>query len=269
MSLNTYVANIISWEKKMKEDESFQNSSNFSKLLLDSRTMNTKLLAKIDDYLFYMYHFLQGTSRYKEDRERIIHESLIFDEQIEKIEDLRYLPIRQLTHLAEKICQKDTWLSAVQGGILGMSPAILASANIPITLIRSVRKAQLTGLCFGYEMIKPYEMIMVLKFLYITRLPKGDRYTAWKSFKKEIYVDPPFVYEGEDRLLDEKMVIHHGKLLLEMMCIVSLRNKRVRQIPFISIGLSCLANYCRSNDENRFIIKYFQYRYLLEKGCFL
>ncbi|MBO8156485.1 MAG: EcsC family protein [Bacillaceae bacterium] len=271
MSIEKVKRDLYNWERQNRKYE----TSDFEMLYdlwvnqafgrINDQTRE-RFFKKVDDWMLYTYTFLQGMAAQSEARERILQSGRIFNENIEKVQDMKTLTIYELTYLAEQQCTRGRVYSFAQGGLAGTGGYVFLGLDFPLMIGLNLRTIQLIGYTFGYEMNHPYEMILALKVFHGATLPKRLRLSAWNNLKKEVTTSTPYLYDGEDQLTSESWFEQPLRQVFKSVFILMFRKKLLQGLPIISIGIGAFANYSLSRQVTDFAIRFYQYRYLLEKG---
>ncbi|WP_188206424.1 EcsC family protein [Alkalibacillus aidingensis] len=234
----------------------------FSKL---PTSLRKKLIKSIDDWFIYTYTFLQGTNTQTEEYNRVLQFGRTYDERIEKVEDLKTLSIEKLTYLANQQVAKNRVYSFIQGGITGSGGWLFLGADLPLLTALNLRTLQLIGTCFGYNMNNPIEMVLALKVLQAGALPRRLQYKAWKDLKSQVK-DYNSIMNQQSQLIDEELIEVPAKNIFKTLAIMMFRKKLFQGIPIISIGIGASVNYKTSKEICDFATRFYQYRYIKEKG---
>lgn len=238
-----------------------------------SRTFNDKnqgfkktFFDRLDQWLFHTHAYLQGTAVQNEARERILSSGRLFNEDIYRVEHMKELSIDKLTYLAQQQISKGKLYSLAQGGLTGTGGYLLMGIDFPLMVTMNLRVVQLIGLTFGYEVNHPSEMMVSLKVFHAATLPKRLQKQAWDELKQELQSHVNFVYEGNDELTDETWLDQPLKQTMKTLFILMFRKKVIQGLPLVSIALGATLNYSLTRQVSEFALRFYQYRYLLEKG---
>lgn len=237
-------------------------TSNFEYL---DANIKDKLFSKLDAWFFHTHAFLQGTSFQNEARSRIVGIGRVIDSKVEQIEDLRKeLTVDQLTYIADQQIARGRLYSFAQGGLTGTGGWLLLGLDFPLMMLLNIRNVQLIGLTFGHEMNHPFEMMISLKVFHAATLPKRLQASAWEELIHEVgEKNHPYIYEGNDRLTDEKWLEQPIKQCFKSLSIVMFRKKIFQGLPFISIAIGAYSNFQLTKQVTDFAMKFYQYRHLI------
>ncbi|RWZ59771.1 EcsC family protein [Halobacillus fulvus] len=225
-----------------------------------------RFFSKLDQWFFHTHAFLQGSSFQNEARERIMTVGRVMDDRVERIEDLKQLSVNQLTYIANQQIARGRLYSFAQGGLTGTGGWLLLGLDFPLMMIMNIRAVQLVGLTFGHEMNHPYEMMISLKVFHAATLPKRLSVYAWNELVQEVSnKEHPYIYEGNDRLTNENWLEQPIKQSIKSLFLFMFRKKVVQGLPFISIAVGAYSNYHLTKQVTDFAMKFYQYRYVLEK----
>lgn len=225
---------------------------------------------KMDNWLFHLHAFIQGSDSQMSTRERIIKEARIFDEQIEQIGDMKNLSVDQLTYLADQQIAKYRIYSFTQGGLAGTGGALLG-VDIPALVILNLRAVQNIALVYGYDVNIPYEMMTSLKVFHAATLPKRMRSAGWAKLIEEasqLAERYYYLYEKDEELTDETWLELPLLQILKSMVIIMFRKKLIQGLPLVGMAIGAGLNYKLSRQVTEFAHHYYQMRYLKDKGKF-
>lgn len=263
---------IKNWEYQLSQQESTDFQTVFDKWLdtAVSRLPYKKrkeFFAKADQWLFHLHAFIQSSQSQLDARNRILSTARMFDETIEHIEDLQHLSIDQLSYIAEHQIAKHRLYSLVQGGATGVGGLLLLSADLPLMLAINLKAVQLIATAYGYDVNKPYEMMIALKVFHASILPNRFQQYAWNELLEELEHGEfaPFFYEGEEEVLESSSLQIILKQILKTLLLSALRRKLIQGIPLIGIAVGSGMNYRLTRTVTEFAHRFYQMRYLLEK----
>ncbi|GAA3320517.1 hypothetical protein GCM10020331_031840 [Ectobacillus funiculus] len=79
----------------------------------------------------------------------------------------------------------------------------MLSADLPLMLTLNLKAVQLIATTYGYDVNKPYEMMLALKVFHVAILPARLQRYAWHGLLDEMNEagDMPFFYAGEDKIV--------------------------------------------------------------------
>jgi hypothetical protein len=263
---------IQNWQYQLSQQESTDFQMTFDKWLNTSFAQlpsgkQKEFLAKVDDWLFHLHAFIQSSQSQLDARNRILSSARLFDDTIEHIEDLRKLTIDQLVYIADHQIARHRLYSFVQGGATGAGGLLLLTADLPLMVAINLKAVQLIATSYGYDVSKPYEMMLALKAFHAAILPIHLQQYAWQNLSQELEAaeQAPFFYEGSDEIIDSGSIQVVLKQLLKTFIIHSLRRKLIQGIPMLSIAVGSVVNYRLTRSVTEFTHRFYQMRYLLEK----
>ncbi len=227
-------------------------------------SVRERFFESIDQWFLYTYTFLQNTTTQTEAIERMIQIARTYDENIERIEDLRSLSIEKMTYLADQQVAKNRVYSFAQGGITGAGGFLFLAADMPLIVALNLRSIQLIGTSFGYNLNHPIEMIIALKVFHAGILPKRLQSAAWNDLK-DLTDDFDSIMEDEAVLTDETWLDQPVRQLFKTLFIVSFRKKLFQGIPLISVGIGAAYNYKLARQLTDFAKRFYQYRFVHEQ----
>lgn len=248
---------ILRWEKRffkvVKETNDYENQK---------RTFQS-----MDRILFFIQAFAQSPTWQREAMEKVLNEARVFDDSIESLDDFSRLPIHQVIHLAEQQAKKQSYRSLLHGSLTGTGGLLLLSLDIPLIIAQQMRTVQLIALAHGYTISNPTEMLISLKVLHTTSVPKIHQYQAWKATEQEVKkLTHPYFYEADDSIVDQDWLENQFKQVLKAITIRMLRRKTVSGIPIISIAIGAGINYVSLRNVATIAQKFYTKRLLHERN---
>ncbi|MCA1032345.1 EcsC family protein [Bacillus timonensis] len=266
---------IMDWAENLSDYEATDLEMTYEKWLEISfdyipEHVRRNFFSKLDNWLFHLHATIQGTQAQMDARRRILDAARTFDEEIEQLSDLRKLRMDQLAYLADHQIAKHRLYSFAQGGLSGTGGIILG-ADIPAMTIINLRSVQLIAMTYGYEVNTPYEMMTSLKVFHAATLPKRMQSRGWRSLIDELdtYEHQYFFYEGSEELTDETWIKQPIKQIFKGLTIHLFRKKLIQGIPLIGMAIGAGVNYQLTRQVTDFAHKYYQYRFIKEKGEYL
>jgi hypothetical protein len=220
----------------------------------------------LDDWLFHLHAFIQGSQFQVDAKDRILSAGRIFDPQIETITDLRNLEIDQLNYIVSQQVARHRFYSFAQGGLAGTGGTILLGADLPAMAVINLRAVQLIAMSYGFEVNTPFEMMTSLKVFHIATLPPRLQMSGWDELKEELTDAHDYLFEGNEKLTDVSWIEQPIKQLLKAMAIIIFRRKFLQGIPLVSMAIGASSNYFLTRKVTEFAQKYYQMRYLLNKN---
>lgn len=220
--------------------------------------------SSLDNWLFHLHAFIQGSELQLDAKRRIIESGRIFNEDIQTIEDLNKLTINQLQYIASQHIARHRLYSFAQGGLSGTGGAILLGADIPGMAVINLRIIQLIAMTYGIEVNTPYEMMTALKVFNVSILPIRMQSQGWEELMNDMKHDSYF-YEGSEEISNIAWVEQLLKQGLKGIAIMIFRKKLIQGIPFVSMAIGASINYQLTRKVTDFAHKYYQMRYLLKK----
>lgn len=262
---------IYHWENQLYQHEANDFQLVYDKYIERSFQLlpekaKDQILTSLDNWLFHLHAFIQGSDLQMDAKERILANGRVFEHSIQTLEDMKSLNIDQLQYIAEQHIARHRLYSFAQGGLSGTGGTILLGADIPGMAVINLRAVQLIAMTYGNEVNTPYEMMTALKVFTISILPKRLQDQGWQELKEELtHADDPYFYEGNENLASvvwmEQLLNH----VLKGLTIALFRKKRIQGIPFISMAIGAGANYQLTKKVTDFANKYYQLKYLIQK----
>lgn len=225
-----------------------------------------RFFSLLDNWLFHMHAFIQGSQFQLDAKDRILSVGRIFDPQIEKITDLRDLEIDQVIYIVQQQVSRHRFYSFAQGGLSGTGGTFFLGADIPAMAVINLRAVQLIAMSFGFEVNTPFEMMTSLKVFHIATLPPRLQMAGWQELKEELVDAHDYFFEGNEKLTDVSWIEQPIKQLLKALAILAFRRKFLQGIPLVSMAIGAGANYYLTRKVTEFATRYYQMRYLLNKN---
>lgn len=263
---------IKEWEVRLLSYEPNDFQLTYEKYLerafsLLPETIQNQFFSVIDSWLFHLHAIIQGSQLQLDAKERILSAGRIFNKNIEKIEDLKTLEIDQLQYIAQQQIARHRFYSFAQGGIAGTGGTLLLGTDIPAIAIINLRVVQLIAMTYGVEVNTPFEMMNSLKVFHIATLPARIQGDEWRALVEEFgKSDERYFYEGSEKLADSTWLEQPIQQILKAMVIALFRKKMIQGIPLVSMAIGAGSNYQLTRKVTDFAHKYYQLRYLSEKG---
>ena len=225
------------------------------------------LLASLDNWFFHLNALIQGSELQMDAKDKIILNGRIFNEDITTIDDMKSLSIDQLQYIAQQHIARHRIYSFAQGGMTGTGGAVLLGADIPSMAVINLRVVQLIALTYGIETNTPYEMMSVLKVFNTSTLPLRLQGQGWAELMNDFQnTKERYFYDGSENLANVAWIEQLIKQGLKGMAIILFKKKAIQGVPFISMAIGAGMNYQFTRKVTDFAHKYYQMRYLLEKG---
>ncbi|WP_335872215.1 EcsC family protein [Bacillus sp. 2205SS5-2] len=258
------------WEENLYDHETndLENTydkwieSTFSALPLE---ITEKIFKNLDGFLFHLHSLLQGSQMQNDARESILSTARAFHEDIETIEDLRYLAIDQLHYIAEQHAGRHRVYSFLQGGITGTGGFVALGSDFPAMAVLNLRSIQLISMSYGYDVQTPYEMMTSLKVFHVATLPKRLKGYGWEGLVEDLNQNEKYFFDGQETFTDYSWLEGPLKQLTKGVAISLFRKKKWSGLPLLSMAIGAGANYQLSRKVTDFAERYYQYRYLNEK----
>lgn len=259
---------ILNWQDQFNQFESNDFALTFDKYLersfsVMSEDVQAQIYTILDNWLFHLHSFIQGSQIQQDAKERILLAGRVFHPEITRIDQLQNLSIDQLQYIAEQQISRHRMYSFIQGGLSGTGGAVLLGSDLPAMAVINLRIVQLIAMTYGYEVNTPYEMMTSLKVFHGATMPVRIQKKKWE----ELWLDYEnakgnYFYEGIDEVTDITWMEQPIKQLLKAMAIVLLKRKTIGNIPLMSIAIGAGSNYQLTRKVTEFAHKYYQMRYL-------
>jgi hypothetical protein len=228
--------------------------------------IQTQFFNLLDDWLFHLNAFIQGSQFQLDAKDRILTTGRIFEPNIEQVMDLRNLDIDQLNYIVKQQISRHRFYSFAQGGLSGTGGTMLLGADLPAMAVINLRAVQLIAMGYGFEINTPFEMMTSLKVFHIATLPPRLQMEGWQELKNELIHSDDYFFEGNEKLTDVSWIEQPIKQLLKAIAILVFRKKFLQGIPLVSMAIGAGSNYYLTKKVTDFAQKYYQMRYLLHKN---
>jgi hypothetical protein len=260
------------WENQLEEQDVTDFQLAFDKWLNRtfsqlSNDQQNEFFARVDGWLFHLHALIHSSQSQLDARNRILSSARLFDETIEYIEDLRKLSIDQLMYIAENQIARHRLYSFVQGGATGAGGFLFLSIDFPVMIAINLKAVQIIATSYGYNVNRPYEMMLALKVFHASILPLRMQQAAWYDLVHDIKKseEEPFFYEGVDEVIDSGSLLVVLKQSIKMFVIHSARRKLIQGIPIIGVAVGSVFNYRLTRNVTDFAHRFYQMRYLYGK----
>ncbi|MBS4199978.1 EcsC family protein [Bacillus sp. FJAT-49732] len=261
------------WRQSFFEYEATDLENSYDKWVdqafsLLPHSLQIQFFEKLDDWLFQLNSLLRGTKLQKEASERILNAAKSLNEEVESFSDMRKkMPVAQLTFLAEQQASRHRIYSLVQGSMAGSAQPLFITSDFIAMLVINLRAVQLTAMSFGYDVQSPAGLLETLKVFNVATMPERMKMFGWEDLMEDLQKeDEQFYFDIHERITDHTWVDEPLKELLKISLIILFSRKSISGIPLISVAIGAGMNYRSTRKVTHFAIKYYQYKYLLEKN---
>lgn len=258
------------WEEALHTYEPSQFSTTLDYWLektFDYLPSETKAMffSQIDTWLFHLHGFIQQSSFQQQAEERIIKMAQSYQEDIETIEDIRRLPLRQKAFIAEQQIAKQKLYSVVQGSMTGTSKLSTLAVDIPAFAALNIRTTQLIALSYGYRASTPNEMVRALQLFYGATVPKKYQYQQWQSLKEEVTQDQDLYFDTLSEKDHPEVWLQQPLFhLVKLVFVIVLSRRKVNGIPLLGMLTAAGTNYYWTKEVAQFAHHYYVMRHLSE-----
>ncbi|SES35705.1 EcsC family protein [Salipaludibacillus aurantiacus] len=263
---------IQDWEQWQFSDKATDFSRTYQKWAKQTlQKMNPQLkkraLTLLDETLFYLQSTVQQARFDQRAIDYLFTEARVFHPDISEVKDMKKLTIDQLRFIAKKQLARQNLLAFGQGGVTGAGGLFVTFADLPLLLAINLRSVQLTAMTYGYDMRKPYEMMLVLKVFHAVSLPRELQKEAWEDLYNQIpdHQKDALFYEGEDDVLTQQWIQQPLKQIMKLMFLRFARKKVIQGIPVAGIALGAGMNYTFTKGVSQASHYFYQKRHLQEK----
>jgi hypothetical protein len=263
---------ISNWEESQFKDRGNDFSLTYQKWMNQSikhlnPVFQKHILSIFEQMLFHIQGSLQQSDFERKALDNLFIEARVFNSDIYEIQDLKKLSIDQLRFIARKQIVKQRVTALGQGGVTGAGGLYMYLSDLPLMLAINSRTVQLLAMIYGYDMRKPYEMMLALKVFHAASLPKDLQGVAWQDlFENTLSNDQDsFFYEGEENVIAQSWILQPLKQVMKLLVLKLAKRKLIQGIPIAGIAIGAGLNYqfaCQVSDISHM---FYQKRWLKEK----
>ncbi|WP_233713333.1 EcsC family protein [Lederbergia citri] len=261
------------WRQSFLEYEATDLENSYDKWVdqafsLLPESLQKQFFERLDDWLFQLNSLLRGTKLQNEASERILNAARSMNEEVESFSDMRSkMSVAQLTFIAEQQASRHRIYSLVQGGMVGSGQPLFITSDFIAMLVINLRAVQLTAMSFGYDVQSPAGLLETLKVFNVATMPERMKMFGWEDLMEDLQKDDEqFYFDIHERITDYSWVDEPLKELLKISLIMLFSRKTISGIPLISVAIGAGMNYRTTRKVTHFAVKYYQYKYLLEKS---
>ena len=126
------------------------------------RVVPQNLIDQASDGVASVLAMLNDASEWTYNEADVLQSAKKFDIEVEKISDLREIPLEKLDRLARSHFSENSLMAAMEGGGTGLGGAALIVADIPLLFTINFRLIQQIGGSYGFSMRSPEFQPLVL-----------------------------------------------------------------------------------------------------------
>lgn len=261
------------WEQsyfiESEKNAYYSLEDNFNQTLRSWRPdLQTKLLETVDSIIFHTHVIIQSSKYEEETALKLLDQGRVFNTNIEDLADMKSLTIDQLRFISNQHLARQRLLSLGQGGVAGIGGLLLVALDLPLMITINLRSIQLIAMTYGYDLKKPYEVMLVLKLFHVATLPKTMQKEGWLCLLKELdkYEDEWLLFNEKNNYKSTVWLQQLIKQIGKGMMLFLLRNKLIQGIPLFGIAIGAASNYFLAKQVSEIAHHFYQKRFLLEKG---
>lgn len=230
--------------------------------------LQTKLLETVDSIIFHTHVIIQSSKYEEETALKLLDQGRVFDANIEDLADMKRLTIDQLRFISNQHLARQRLLSFSQGGVVGIGGLFLVALDLPLMLTINLRSIQLIAITYGYDLKKPYELMLVLKVFHVATLPKTMQKEGWLCLLQELdeYEDEWLLFNEKNNDKSTVWLQQPIKQIGKGFMLHLLRNKLIQGIPLFGMAIGAASNYFLAKQVSEIAHHFYQKRFLLEKG---
>ncbi|MBM7692890.1 hypothetical protein JOC77_002321 [Peribacillus deserti] len=261
---------IADWEDKLYQYEPGHFEALYDKWIeqafsLLPESIREQVFSKVDNWLFHLNAFVQGSQLQMEARESILTSARIFNPDISTLNDLKGLSIDQLIYMADTQIARHRLYSVTQGGLTGTGDTLLLGSDLPAITLINLRLVQLISMTYGNEVNTPFELMLTLKAFHAGMMPKRMQKHVWEEMLQDMETSDTFFYQGRDELTNASWLEQPIRQILKALSISMFRKRLIKGLPLVSIAIGGTANYRITRNVSEFSHRFYQYRHLSEK----
>ncbi|PAM96143.1 ABC transporter substrate-binding protein, partial [Flavobacterium sp. IR1] len=155
-----------------------------------------------------------------------------------------------------------------QGGLTGMGGMFLLAADLPAVIAINLRSIQQIATIYGYDLKRPVEMVIALKLLHLSTLPKAFQAHEWDRLWQDLdqhHTDDIF-YAGSEEIVEPEWLGQFIRQLAKSFVITMLRKKVFQGLPLVGMAFGAGINYRLSQQVIELSHKFYQKRLLAERN---
>ncbi|PYZ93757.1 ABC transporter substrate-binding protein [Salipaludibacillus keqinensis] len=263
---------MMTWEKTQFSQGGNDFSLTYQKWLNHSihqlnPVIKKRVLTLLDETLFHIHAVLQQAELEKRSLDNLLLEARVFHSGVNELKDMKKLSIDQLRFIAHKQLARQRITALGQGGLTGAGGILAFLADLPLMLAINLRTIQLIAMVYGYDMRKPFEVMLVLKLFHAISLPKELQGIAWHELFEETLPDHHdlFFYEGKEDVVAQAWIQQPLKQLIKLIIVKFAKKKLIQGVPIVGIIIGAGMNYRFASQIAESAHIFYQKRWLQEK----
>ncbi|MCT8137375.1 EcsC family protein [Anaerobacillus sp. CMMVII] len=228
--------------------------------------LQKKLLKTIDSIIFHTHAIAQNSRYDKETTAKVLDFGRVFNENINEVSDMRCLTIDQLRFITNQHLAKQRLVSLMQGGFAGLGGFFTVALDLPMMLIINLRSIQLTAMTYGYDLNKPFELMLALKVFHVATLPRTLQKEGWEHLLVELnHIEDEWLLFDDPNSQNTTVWLQQPiKQIGKGMVLFLLRKKLIQGVPLLGITVGASANYFLAKQVSEIAHYFYQKRFLLE-----
>lgn len=228
--------------------------------------LQKKIMTAVDSLIFHTHAIAQNSEYDKETRAKVLDYGRVFNENIQDISNMKLLTIDQLRFIANQLLARQRLVALTQGGFAGVGGLFTIALDLPLMLTINMRSIQLTAMTYGYDLKKPYELMLALKLFHVATLPKTMQKEGWHHLLVDLdYIEDEWlIFDQKDKFQSTVWLLQPLKQIGKGMILLLLRNKLIQGVPLLGITVGAAANYFLAKQVSEIAHHFYQKRFLLE-----
>lgn len=193
-------------------------------------TIQAQFFEKMDNWYFQVNSLIRGAQFQNEVSNRIINAARAMNGDIAKVDDMRKMPVDQLTFIAEQQAAKHRLYSLIQGGMSGSGQPILIGSDFLSMLVINLRAVQVTAMSFGYDVKSPAGLLETVKVFNTATMPDRLKMFGWEDLMDDLQKgEEAFYFDVHERIIDQTWLDEPLKQLLKI-CLIMMFSKIKYQV---------------------------------------
>ncbi|MBS4208766.1 EcsC family protein [Bacillus sp. FJAT-50079] len=268
----TLLESLEDWRQSFYEYEATDFENTYDKWVdrafaLIPESVQSQFFEKMDNWFFQVSSLIRGMQIQNEASDRILDAARAMNDDIHSLADMRKMPIDQLSFIAKQQAAKHRLYSLMQGGIAGSGQPLLIGSDFLSMFVINMRAVQLTAMSFGYDVQSPAGVLETVKVFNTATMPDRIKMFGWEDLMDDLQKGTEqFYFNVHERIIDQTWIDEPIKQLIKLGFIVCFSKKKISGLPIVSMAVGAGMNYNTTRKITNFALKYYQYKYLLEKN---
>jgi hypothetical protein len=182
--------------------------------------------------------------------------------RVEKLEDLRRVPLRYLDVLSRSFLEKSALYATAQGMGMGAGGYATALIDLPMLFTQNLKMIFQIGASYGYPSDTPQEKEFALRIFCITTASEDDQDAQMRRMDELVRSLVEDTFAGDTAILSSP-----DSVAAFVNRIVSwfVRKRSLRGVFFIGMALGSTLNYFYTKETATYAYMFYRKRFLQEK----